>query len=358
MPEQQPPPEAGFLQRWSKLKHQAGQAQDNTSPATAPESPVTAPLRADDVPDEADPASVAVVSSAEAVDPSASVKPEGVATVTTAPHPLQKGQQAAVQQKAFAELTDADMPPLASLGDDSDYRLFMAPGVSAGLRNQALRRLFSQPHFNRLDGLDDYAGDYTTFEPLGALVTTDLKHRLQRQAQAQLQQLLDHNRTGMQQLAEARMQTLEALQQRPQAIAGMVGYQSAGQVLVIGDRQALAVATRLQAPLSPRVVLTDGPVSGALAASAGPLAQTVIPLAGRRLQVSGYLGAFEVTLEAAETTGTTETATMLQADLVLDLQPAPALVRGILPPGYFAPGPETLEAALTDLVQLTGQFSK
>jgi hypothetical protein len=38
-------------------------------------------------------------------------------------------------------LTDADMPPIESLDEDSDYSAFMSEGVSDELRNLALRKL-------------------------------------------------------------------------------------------------------------------------------------------------------------------------------------------------------------------------
>ncbi len=74
-------------------------------------------------------------------------------------------------------LTDEDMPPIESLDENSDYSLFMSKGVSENLRRMALRKLFSQGVFNIRDGLDDYDDDFTTFESLGDLVTSDMKHR-------------------------------------------------------------------------------------------------------------------------------------------------------------------------------------
>ncbi len=53
-------------------------------------------------------------------------------------------------------LTDADMPPIESLDEDSDYSAFMSEGVSDELRNLALRKLFKAPVFNIRDGLDEY----------------------------------------------------------------------------------------------------------------------------------------------------------------------------------------------------------
>jgi hypothetical protein len=39
---------------------------------------------------------------------------------------------------------------------------------------ETLRELFRQPEFAARDGLDDYDGDYTAFEPRGELVTCDM----------------------------------------------------------------------------------------------------------------------------------------------------------------------------------------
>ena len=61
---------------------------------------------------------------------------------------------------------DADMPPLQSLGPESDYSGFMSPGVSEELRRLALRKLFHSPLYNITDGLDDYDDDFTSFAVL------------------------------------------------------------------------------------------------------------------------------------------------------------------------------------------------
>lgn len=79
-------------------------------------------------------------------------------------------------------LTDADMPPLESLDENSDYEGFLSPEVSEALRQQALSKLFRSACFNVCDGLDDYAEDFTQFEKLGDVMTADLRHRLQQEA--------------------------------------------------------------------------------------------------------------------------------------------------------------------------------
>jgi hypothetical protein len=79
------------------------------------------------------------------------------------------------------QLTDADMPALDSLDADSDFSLFMSPGVSEQLRTQALRKLFHLPAFNVTDGLNDYDEDYTEFAGLGNVVTQEMKRMLKRE---------------------------------------------------------------------------------------------------------------------------------------------------------------------------------
>ncbi len=97
-------------------------------------------------------------------------------------------------------LTDEDMPPVESLDENSDYSLFMSKGVSENLRRMALRKLFSQGVFNIRDGLDDYDDDFTTFESLGDLVTSEMKHReemkekvKQRELDEQKQEIIDED---------------------------------------------------------------------------------------------------------------------------------------------------------------------
>jgi hypothetical protein len=78
-------------------------------------------------------------------------------------------------------LTDADMPDIESLDEDSDFSGFMSSGVSDKLRNLALRKLFHAPVFNIRDGLDEYDEDYTSFEKLGDIVTCDMKQEIEMQ---------------------------------------------------------------------------------------------------------------------------------------------------------------------------------
>ena len=90
-----------------------------------------------------------------------------------------------VNEDPAQQLTDADMPPLDSLDGDSDFSLFMSPGVSEQLRTLALRKLFHLPAFNVTDGLNDYDEDYTQFAGLGDVVTQEMKRMLKRELEAE-----------------------------------------------------------------------------------------------------------------------------------------------------------------------------
>ena len=85
--------------------------------------------------------------------------------------------------KAYDELTDADMPPLESLTQDSDVSMFLARNISPELRRQALRTLFRGPKFNKVCLCAEYAGDYTTWQPLGDVVPHDWKRAIVREAE-------------------------------------------------------------------------------------------------------------------------------------------------------------------------------
>lgn len=83
--------------------------------------------------------------------------------------------------KAEEYKTDADMPPIEQLTEESDFSDFLSPKVSEALRKQALRKLFHMPSMNIVDGLDDYAEDFTSFSPLGDIIPHEMKRMLDRE---------------------------------------------------------------------------------------------------------------------------------------------------------------------------------
>jgi hypothetical protein len=58
------------------------------------------------------------------------------------------------------------MPAVENLTPESDFAAFMNPKVRDELRRLALKRLFSDPHFNVPDPFEPYSGDWTVGEPI------------------------------------------------------------------------------------------------------------------------------------------------------------------------------------------------
>lgn len=117
----------GFLGRWARRKEEARQGK-------ILEEPVAAAVPAGTV-------------------PAAPVQPQPAAVPAPAP--------ADDQAPKALTLDDARL-----LTRDSDFKPFMAGNVSPEVRNAAMKKLFADPHFNVMDGLDTYIDDYSKFEPI------------------------------------------------------------------------------------------------------------------------------------------------------------------------------------------------
>ena len=68
---------------------------------------------------------------------------------------------------------EAPAQPPATLEDvekidrfDPDFSSFMKPDVDPTVQQAALKKMFTDPHFNVMDGLDIYIGDYSKPDPL------------------------------------------------------------------------------------------------------------------------------------------------------------------------------------------------
>ena len=71
------------------------------------------------------------------------------------------------------------MDDVAQLTSDSDFSAFVARGVDAAVRRTALKKLFADPHFNAMDGLDVYIDDYTKPSPVTEAMLASLEHAKQ-----------------------------------------------------------------------------------------------------------------------------------------------------------------------------------
>lgn len=125
----------GFLKRWSRRKR-------TEAPAAEP-NPTAKPLLRPSAENVAQPTPAAPAEAEEAIDP-------------------------------------ATLPPLETLGADSDYTMFLKKGVPEPLRIAALRKAWmSDPFIRDFRGPAEYALDYTTSE-FDLLPTDDVAKLLAR----------------------------------------------------------------------------------------------------------------------------------------------------------------------------------
>lgn len=149
----------GFLGRWSRRKAQARQAARQAPNPPVPEAPSAAPLARTDGPqhppieaeEHAGPSDVSTA--ADTASPDTHDQPTGQAAAGR--------QDDAARQSMLPTLED-----VRALTADSDFSKFVGRGVTPEVRNAAMKKLFSDPHFNVMDGLDIYIDDYTGRETL------------------------------------------------------------------------------------------------------------------------------------------------------------------------------------------------
>lgn len=130
----------GFLGRWSRRKLDAREGRTVPPEPALEEADARPPV----------PAGPAVAADAGPDDAS---QPLALASDVPAPAP------------------DEPPPPptmedVQALTTQSDFSRFAARDVAADVKNAALRKLFADPRYNVMDGMDVYIGDYSKPDPL------------------------------------------------------------------------------------------------------------------------------------------------------------------------------------------------
>lgn len=95
--------------------------------------------------------------------------------------PAQGSNELVPDQTAPVEIKSEPQPlptmdDVAKLTHDSDYSGFMAQGVDESVKRSAMKKLFTDPHFNIMDGLDVYIEDFNKFEPMTPAFIAGLSH--------------------------------------------------------------------------------------------------------------------------------------------------------------------------------------
>lgn len=139
----------GFLGRWSQRKQavRTGQTVEEPAPTHGHAGAVPAA--------EPKPTHVAVGHGTRAA-----VKPDSASDWGHPPTPQQSVQP------------QPDQPPAPTLADvaklkpEDSFARFLSPDVAPDVRNAAMKKLFADPHYNVMDGLDIYIDDYSIPSPL------------------------------------------------------------------------------------------------------------------------------------------------------------------------------------------------
>jgi hypothetical protein len=142
-------PEQGFLRRWARLKAQGGAADAGVQAEPQPG------------------AALAPVAQTTPHPPVAQTIPHP----PVAPMPPASGSAAAAPARPLPSLED-----VARLNADSDFSAFVTQGVDKAVQRLAMKKLFSDPHFNLMDGLDTYIDDYNKADPIPAAMMASLEH--------------------------------------------------------------------------------------------------------------------------------------------------------------------------------------
>jgi ferredoxin len=138
----------------------------------------------------------------------------------------------------------------------------------------------------------------------------------------------------------------------------LVGFQSAGNLLIIGDEERAFAAAEVLAENVPCTVLLEHRPSSELDESNGNIRVAY----GKLCDLTGYLGHFSAT--AAVKDKEINLARVYDVgqyfDLVLDLSSPPYLQAEIPPLGYYAPGNtvQELQRSLVEIPELVGDFEK
>ena len=102
------------------------------------------------------------------------------------------------KDEAKADTAAPVLPAVDKLTAESDFTGFMHPKVDDALRRVALKKLFSDPHFNVPDPFEPYSGDWTGGEPISEemLATLNQVRTLIFDKEAQKQELVTGEQAG------------------------------------------------------------------------------------------------------------------------------------------------------------------
>ena len=156
-----PTADEGFLSRWARRKADARAGSVPTDDGAAPQPDSVKPELASGVADATAPA--LATASGLAARP-AVVSAQETRFEAAGPHEGAGG--VATTESAPAAPPVPTLADVAALTRESDFSPFMARGVGDDVKRAAMKKLFTDPRYNVMDGLDTYIDDYNKPDPI------------------------------------------------------------------------------------------------------------------------------------------------------------------------------------------------
>ena len=215
---------------------------------------------------------------------------------------------------------------------------------------------FHSAEFNHTDDLNDYSGNYRSFQPLDGVVTADMRHQMERR----------RNRDAVDSFVDdaAPLKKMELESDEAEAL------EAVPPLTVISQGRTLIVDTDAERAIACGKLLSDQRLTCTLLVTQNASTDASFSKLGRlallevnTVSITGAFGGFSVTVTVkGDQKHLTEWFDNEEAtfDLVLDLQSTPSFAGDRLPMGYYAPGtnPVKLNEAMAELPEMRGRFKK
>lgn len=215
---------------------------------------------------------------------------------------------------------------------------------------------FHSAEFNCTDDLNDFSGNYRSFQTLDGVVTADMRHQVERR----------HNKSPL----DFPVETAGALgKKEPEGVEAEV-VETPVPLSLVSRGRTLIIDTKAERAMALAEILTSHRLTCTVVVTKSPFADKAVPKPNgpgcfevEGLSLSGAFGGF-----LARATNEGDQKNLNEAigdrgavfDLVLDLQSKPSYAGDCLPMGYYATGERSaaLEEAMAELPEMRGQFKK
>lgn len=148
----------GFLHRWSRRKTEARESLSRDEDRLSQEASTEHDVAAGGVPP---------AQQSGRTDESC-LKERQVDALQPAAGPAERASVSPTDPSVQADPPPLTLDDVQALTKESDFAPFVSRQVTPEVKNAALKKLFSDPHYNVMDRLDTYIDDYSNMEPLPA----------------------------------------------------------------------------------------------------------------------------------------------------------------------------------------------